>query len=84
VDQVGMSAGSAYGEGTRLAPLTTNVDRSYERRPGGTSGGDKDTGDNAADFQVITPSDPQNAQSTCIQPTPVTEPTWGRIKMMYR
>ena len=38
VDQVGMSAGSAFGEGTRLAQLATNVDRGYERRPGGLAG----------------------------------------------
>ena len=32
LDQVGMSAGSAFGEGTRLAQMTTSVNRSYERR----------------------------------------------------
>src|SRR5688500_7606404 len=31
-DQAGLSAGSLYQEGTVLAPLTTAVDRSYERR----------------------------------------------------
>ena len=60
VDQVGMSAGSAYKEGTPLTPLTTNTDQSYERKPGGTSGSTQDTSDNATDFQVRSPSDPQN------------------------
>ena len=38
VDQVGMSNGSAYKEGTVLAPLTTTgTNRSYERKPGGAA-----------------------------------------------
>jgi uncharacterized protein len=63
VDQVGMSAGSAYKEGTTLTPLTTNVDRGYERKPGGALGSGQDTDDNANDFQVLAPSDPQNLSS---------------------
>ncbi|HKE83035.1 MAG TPA: lamin tail domain-containing protein [Vicinamibacterales bacterium] len=60
VDQVGMSAGSAFGEGPRLTVLlTTNVDRSYARTP--TPGADTD--DNAADFALTTPSGPQNLAS---------------------
>ena len=67
VDQVGMSSGSAFGEGTRLASLGgTNLDRGYERRPGGIAGSGTDTDNNNADFQVLTPSDPQNLGSACI------------------
>jgi predicted extracellular nuclease len=59
VDQVGMSSGSAFIESRVLAPLTTNSDRSYERKPGGSSGSTQDTDDNRSDFQIRTPSDPQ-------------------------
>ena len=38
VDQVGMSAGSAFKEGTNLAPLPSNANQSYERKPGGFNG----------------------------------------------
>ncbi|HEY1912115.1 MAG TPA: lamin tail domain-containing protein, partial [Vicinamibacterales bacterium] len=37
VDAVGLSAGSAFKEGSTLAPLTTNANRGYERLPGGTA-----------------------------------------------
>ena len=67
LDQVGMSAGSAYKEGTTLTPLTTNTDQSYERKPGGAAGSTQDTNDNASDFQVRAGSDPQNLSSP---PTP--------------
>ncbi|MGH9140503.1 MAG: choice-of-anchor D domain-containing protein, partial [Vicinamibacterales bacterium] len=65
VDQVGLSAGSLYKEGTTLASLGTgNIDHSYERKPGGEAIALQDTDDNSADFQLITPSNPQNiAQS---------------------
>ncbi|HEY3132365.1 MAG TPA: lamin tail domain-containing protein, partial [Acidobacteriota bacterium] len=66
VDQVGMSANSAFKEGAILAPLTTNLNRSYERKPGGTTGSGTDTDNNANDFQLISPSDPQNLSSTCL------------------
>ena len=60
VDQVGMSAGSAFGEGTRLASFgATNSDRAYARTP--TPG--SDSGDNAADFVMTSPSSPQNLAS---------------------
>jgi hypothetical protein len=76
VDAVGMSAGSAYKEGTVLAPLTGNSNQSYERKPGGASGSGQDTDDNASDFAVRTPSDPQNLNSTA--PTvAVTAPVGG-------
>lgn len=67
VDSVGMSAGSAYKEGTPVANLgSNNLNRSYERRPGETLGSGTDTDSNSADFQLITPSDPQNLSSACI------------------
>ncbi|MCI0663334.1 MAG: lamin tail domain-containing protein, partial [Acidobacteria bacterium] len=67
IDQVGMSAGSAFKEGTPLANLgTTNLNRGYERKPGGTAGSGTDSDDNSSDFQLITPSDPQSSTSGCI------------------
>ena len=67
VDAVGFSAGSAYKEGTALtAPnvgTAGNVDRSYERKAGGGQGSKVDTDDNSSDFQLITPSTPQNLAS---------------------
>jgi endonuclease G len=67
IDQVGMSSGSAYKEGTVLSQLTTNVNRSWERKPGDGSGSSTDTDVNGSDFQLISPSDPQNLASA---PTP--------------
>ncbi|HET6804980.1 MAG TPA: lamin tail domain-containing protein [Frateuria sp.] len=65
LDQVGLSSGSAYGEGTRLASLgSSNVDQSYARTRD-ASGDLRDTGDNAADFAVQAPSQPHNSTSTC-------------------
>ena len=58
-DQVGMSAGSAYGEGTRLGPFgSTNADRAYARTAAGV-----DSNDNSADFAMAAPSTPQNVAS---------------------
>lgn len=72
VDQVGLSAGSAYKEGTPAASLgSSNQNRSYERNPGGAAGHD-DHDDNLSDFRLITPSGPQNRFSPCLssdQPT---------------
>ena len=73
VDAVGMDAGSAFGEGTPLAPMSGTADQSYERRPGGVAGHATDTGDNATDFALITPSNPQNSSSTCIGQVPADE-----------
>lgn len=65
-----MSAGSAYKEGTALASLgSSNLDRGYERKPGGTAGSGTDTDDNSSDFQLIFPSDPKNSASTCADNT---------------
>jgi beta-lactamase superfamily II metal-dependent hydrolase len=69
IDQVGLSAGSAFKEGSPLAPLgSSNLNRSYERRPGGVDGSTQDTASNAADFVVRTPSDPQNLSSAVTPP----------------
>ncbi len=68
VDQVGQgTAAAAFGEGTRLPPLTTNADRGVERRPGGALG-HADTNSNVDDFRVITPGNPQNSSSACLTP----------------
>jgi uncharacterized protein (TIGR03437 family) len=71
VDQVGFSSGSAFREGMHLAPLPSDANQSYERKPGGGIGSTKDTQDNFSDFQLLTPSDPQNSQSP---PTPGPSP----------
>ena len=52
VDQVGQSAGSAYKEGTPLAPTPANADQSYERDG-------LRHGRNAADFTLRTPAAPE-------------------------
>lgn len=64
IDRVGHSV-NGFREGTPLPVLTLDGDRSFERRPGGTEG-HADTGDNLADFQEISPANPQNAASTCL------------------
>lgn len=67
IDQVGMSTGSAYKEGTPLPSLgSNNTTRSY-RRNLLSSGRYWDTDDNTADFTVLTVADPQNMASS---PTP--------------
>lgn len=70
VDAAGMSAGSAYKEGTILPVLGTDVDRSYERKPGGALGNGQDTDDNASDFALRNPSAPQNLASACVDQPP--------------
>ena len=73
IDQVGMSAGSAFREGLALTPRTSNVNSSYERRPGGAAGNGQDTDNNAADFSFVS-SNPQNANSTCLSSSGPTDP----------
>ena len=67
VDAVGLSSGSAYQEGATLASLgstsASNLDRGYERKAGGNVGSCFDSNDNVADFQIRTPSNPQNLSS---------------------
>src|SRR5215213_4342830 len=71
VDQVGMSTGSAFKEGTPLTNLgTSNLSRGYERKPGGALGSGTDTDNNVNDFQLITPSDPQNSVTGCVSASP--------------
>lgn len=66
VDQVGLSAGSAYKAGTPLASLgSTNADKGYGRQTNG-AGLPQNTGDNQADFVVVTPTAPHNASSSCV------------------
>ena len=68
VDQVGLSAGSAFKEGTTLASLgASNLNRGYERKQGGAQGSQVDSDTNSQDFLLRTPSDPQNMASA---PTP--------------
>src|SRR6185503_15337311 len=78
VDAVGMSNGSLYKEGTVLPSLgattASNLNRGYERKPGGAAGSGTDTDNNNADFQLITPSDPQNS-SGCVTPSPSPSPS---------
>jgi hypothetical protein len=59
-DQVGLSIGSAYKEGTPLTHLTTNVDRGYERKNSGCT----DTNNNFADFSLVNPITPINSADT--------------------
>ncbi len=74
IDQVGMSTGSAYKEGTIITPTTTSIDQSYARLPNTLSnaGGHKngvDTDNNIADFIYNSgTSSPENLSS----PTAVT------------
>jgi hypothetical protein len=70
IDQVGLSSGSAFKEGPSLAPLTSNANRSYERRPGGSIGSNQDTDNNQNDFRLLSPGDPQNASSQCLSGPP--------------
>jgi hypothetical protein len=81
VDAVGLSAGSAYKEGTPLAPLSGTADQSYERKTLGDAGNCKDTDNNAADFiWNKTTSNPQNLSSprlACIVVTNVQSPNSG-------
>lgn len=65
VDQVGLSTGSAYGEGARLDSLgSSNADRSYQRRTD-AAGTLQDIDDNAADFTEVSPSVAHDSNSPC-------------------
>ena len=66
IDQVGLSMGSAYREGTPQIPLTTNVDRGYERRIGGVNGNCQDDDDNFTDFFLVNPSKTQDIYSPIV------------------
>ena len=61
VDQVGMSSGSAFKEGTPLSGFpSSNTNRSYARTG-------SDTNNNKADFTLISPSTPKTSASSCSQ-----------------
>lgn len=66
IDAAGISSGSAFKEGTTLAPVTVSSDWSYERKPGGAFGNGIDTNDNGSDFSLTTPGHPQNSFSGCL------------------
>ncbi len=59
VDQVGMCVSTFYHEGMNLQPLLTDENRNYERLQGGATAC-FDTDNNAGDFRLISPSNPQN------------------------
>jgi predicted extracellular nuclease len=70
VDQVGMSSGSAYKEGTPLASLGTgNTDQGYQRRQT-AAGLPQDSGDNSADFVKVSPTTPHDRASPCVAMAP--------------
>jgi len=72
IDQVGLCSGTTYREGTALVALTTNTNRSYDRKSSST-GSCADSNNNILDFFLRTPSDPQNSSSPltrCGNPTP--------------
>jgi hypothetical protein len=73
IDQVGMNADSAYLEGSILAELNTQADRSYERKPGGAAGSCYDSNNNLDDFTERSPGDPQNISSPSTLCDPPTE-----------
>jgi hypothetical protein len=63
IDQVGMCVDTQYREGLPLAPLTEDIDQSYERKPGGSGGACYDTSDNGSDFGLISTALPENLDS---------------------
>ncbi|MBM4364125.1 MAG: hypothetical protein FJ104_15705, partial [Deltaproteobacteria bacterium] len=64
-DAVGTAAGSAFLEGTPLAPMTANVNQSFERLTGGCVP-TQDTDQNSTDFRRNgSQSFPQNLASVC-------------------
>ncbi|TCV94885.1 hypothetical protein EC912_103374 [Luteibacter rhizovicinus] len=66
VDQIGLSAGSAYKAGTPLASLgSSNTDQGYGRKTN-AAGVPQNTGDNSADFVKVAPTVPHNSGSTCV------------------
>lgn len=59
VDAVGMSTGSAYYEGVPVLPLTNNIGQAYQRQQL-ECGPDRDTQDNASDFDYSVDPDIRN------------------------
>jgi len=65
LDQVGLSAGSAYKLGTPLTSLGSgNTDQGYNRKVNG-AGLPQATGDNSADWVKIAPTAPRASTSPC-------------------
>ena len=61
VDQVGLSSGSAFKEGSPLPGFPSdNTNHSYSRTA-------VDTNNNLADFLMISPSTPKTSASSCVQ-----------------
>jgi hypothetical protein len=61
MDQVGLSSGSAFKEGSPLPGFPgDNTNHSYSRT-------DVDTNNNLADFLLISPSTPKTSASSCVQ-----------------
>lgn len=64
IDQVGLSATSAYQEGIPLTSMSGTSEQSYERKIGGIDGNCYDTQDNSNDFILNSgTSNPQNLTS---------------------
>ncbi len=71
IDAVGMCITTTFHEGTPLAPMSANVNQSYERLLGGSNGNAVDTNDNANDFFLnANSSNPQNLSSPPVPPCP--------------
>ena len=79
VDQAGLSAGSAFKEGTPLASLgSSNLNRGYERNAGTTTTY-LDTGNNGTDFAVRSPSNPQSRAQCPSDPSGVGSAVPGAL-----
>ncbi len=72
-DQVGTSTGSLYQEAANGGTVLLQPNTSFERKRGGRN--IQDTGNNAADFQVLSPSQPQSS----ISPTATGSTIAGRV-----
>ncbi|NWF62907.1 MAG: lamin tail domain-containing protein [Chloroflexi bacterium] len=79
IDQTGLSAGSAYQEGTPLSALTSDVDQGYARANNGCA----DTNNNSADFLLTNPSAPQNFSSPLIPCLYITHVTSSKPDGIY-
>ncbi len=85
VDQVGLCASTTYREGQNLPALTQNADQGYERLPGRETSC-YDTDNNAADFRLLSPTQPQNRTAAAVMcagvslytPTGTATPTFTR------
>jgi hypothetical protein len=75
VDAVGMSLGSEFKEGVPLPTVDSFGVGSYERLNGGAAGSCQDTNNNAGDFVLINPADPQNLTSIPVYCVPTATPT---------